>query len=155
MPNTSFFLPPSVIEAEARRQGVPAYQLLDHRVADQVIMVNGAGEVADMSYRAGGRAMRPTQDVVLYGPHGEAIILPGFGVTEMAELQDLAEAVYERESHRPRSVDFEEMRAKAGLPSAHEFNDRFKQGLRDTAKRMRGNFRTAREGLPQRERVIW
>jgi hypothetical protein len=155
MPDTSFFLPPAVIEAEARRQGVPAYKLLDHRVAEQVIMVNGAGEVADMSYRMGGRAVRPVQDVVLYGPHGEAIILPGFGVTEMAELQDLAAAVYEREAKRPRSVDFEEMRARDGLPSAADFSDRFKQGLRDTAKRLRGNSRTSREGLPVRERMVW
>jgi hypothetical protein len=151
----NFYLPDSVIEAEARRQGVPAYQLLDHRVANSVLMVNGVNDVKEMAYRLGGRAMRPKQEIVLYGPHGEAIIIPGLGVTEVAELEELALQVYEREAQRPRSIDFERMRAESGLPSADDFSDRFKEGLRDTAKKLKGNSRTAREGLPQRERVYW
>src|SRR5260221_4239031 len=57
-------------------------------------------DIAEMPYRLGGRGKKPKQPLAFRRPDGGVTMLPGLGVTETAELQDLAYALQER---KPKS----------------------------------------------------
>ncbi len=138
-----FFLPDYWIAERARRMGVPIYQLLSHDCVAEIHAVNDAADAADLSYKLGGRAKKPLREIVVAGPGGNAIVIPGAGVTEAAELEDVAQEAYEHQEARLRAgkpiVDFEALREEAGLPSRKDFDPLFRQALRDRVARHRAN----------------
>ena len=120
-----FFLLDRTLEDLAVTQGLPATAFLPPRVAQHLYTVNDAHDANDLAYRIGGRSKKPTREVFLVGPDGHTpIVLPGFGVTEAAELQETAQEVYELHEKRIRetgsAVDFNRLRANAGLPSSED-----------------------------------
>jgi len=140
----TMFLPDYWIAERARRMGVPIYQLLDPEYAATVHAVNDAHDARDLAYRLGGRAVKPRREIVLVGPDGQSpIVIPGAGVTEAAELEEIALETYERDAARLRAgqplVDFDRLREEAGLPARKEFDALFRQALRDRIARHRAN----------------
>lgn len=138
----TLFLPDYFIAERARRMGVPAYQLLEPEYAQNVLAVAGRAEAKDLAYRLGGRAVKPTRELVLVGPDGRTpIVVPGLGVTEAAELEEVAIAAYEKREKLMRQgkplVDFDELRDREGLPPAKEFDPLFRQALRDRIEKHR------------------
>lgn len=136
--------------------GVPAYQLLTPGYARQVLGVGDQGEAADLAYRLGGRAVKPVQEIVMRGPAGNAVVICGMGAAEAAELQDIAEAVYEEQQAKVDAgepiVNFDELRERHGLPSREEFDPLFRQALRDRIEQHRRNPITDPARQPHKKR---
>lgn len=155
----NFLLPDYFVAERARRMGVPIYQLLSPEYANSVHAVNDAKEAHDLAYRLGGRAVMPMREIVLIGPDGRTpIVIPGLGVTEAAELEDLALEIYERKEQRLREgkplVDFDALREEAGLPSRQEFDPLFRQALRDRIAKHRASPRTDPARVPIKPRGL-
>lgn len=81
-------------------------------------MVKSIGE---MPYRLGGRAVKPNQPVIMRNPDGSTSILPGFGVTETAELQDLAYRNLEKKN--------QDWRERFGFPDRASFDARLREHM--------------------------
>lgn len=149
----TMFLPDYFVAERARRMGVPAYRLLSPEYAATIHAVDGIAEAGDLSYRLGGRASKPVREVVLIGADGRTpVVIPGAGVTEAAELEEIALEVYERQVKKLRAgrplVDFDAMREREGRPLRAEFDPLFRQALRDRIARHRARPRTDPERVP-------
>ena len=139
-----FYLPDWYIEEAAKRAGVPVYKMLTGTYAANVMSVQDAHEADDLAYRLGGRAVKPEREIILMGADGKTpILMPGFGVTEAAELEETAQAVYERQRAKLDAgkpiVDFDELRAKEGLPPTHLAGEFMKEAIWERAKRHKRN----------------
>lgn len=159
MADDTFYLPDSYFHGEAAKAGKSVYELFPEfmRRPEVILPVNDKAEARDLAYRAGGRAAKPHSHVALYGPQGNPILIAALGVTEAAELEEMAIAVYEEEERKVSrglpSVDFEMLRAESGEPSARDFDARFKEGLRDWARKQKRQWRTGgtlRKRTPRR-----
>ncbi len=84
-------------------------------------------DIAEMPYRLGGRAARPHAPLAFRGPGGAVTMLPGLGVTEAAELQDLAYALQER---KPKP----DWRDEMGLPPRETIQERIREHMAEKAK---------------------
>lgn len=145
--DAALYLTQQTMEQIAQRSGIPIYDLFPSWYADRLFSVNGAREAGEISYRMGGRAVRPKDPVVLIGPDGKTpILLVGAGETEAAELEELAQAVYEKGQRRISQgktvIPFDEIREKRGYPAREKFSDLFKQALTDRMERHRRNPRS-------------
>lgn len=153
------FLPDYYIADRARRRGVPIHKLLSPAYANTVHAVNNATEARDLAHRLGGRAAKPAREIVLVGPDGHTpVVIPGLGVTEAAELEDISIAVYEKQEKRLREgkpqVDFDALREREGLPPTKDFDPLFRQAVRDRIAKHRANPRTDPERQPLRPRGL-
>lgn len=97
----------------------------------------------DQIYK-GGRAARPVREIVLVGPDGETpIMIPGMGESEIAEIEEIAQAAYEKAAAtlaRTGSViDFAAERERRGLPPAEKFDELYKTALEDRIQNQRKN----------------
>lgn len=140
----TFFLPEYWRYERARRLGMPAEQLLSPEYAKRVTGVGDGEEASDLAHRLGGRAVRPQGEVILRGADGRTpVIIPALGACEAAELEEIAIGVYEEQEKRLREgrplVDFDELRARDGLPPREEFDPLFRQALRERIARHRAN----------------
>jgi hypothetical protein len=155
----AFLLPEYLIAERAKRMGVPIYHLLEPKYAATVHAVNNAADARDLSHRLGGRAVMPKREIVLVGADGQtAIVIPGAGVTEAAELEDVALEAYEAQEAKLRAgkplVDFDELRERAGLPPRKEFDSLFRQAMQDRIARHKANPRTDPARQPLRTRGL-
>lgn len=98
---------------------------------------NQQAYIDDYTYRMGGRAEKPTEPLVLTDPFGTPVFLVGAGVTEAAELQDIA---YEQiESFRTHAaIDFDEWRDRKGLASRDGFAEKLKDAAEQAINAMKG-----------------
>lgn len=101
--------------------------------AARILHVPQAGttvrDIAEMPYRLGGRAAKPKAPLAFRGKGGNMTMIPGFGVTEAGELQDLAYAVHERQ--QAQQVDWRE---KFGLPSRDTLQERIREHMAEKAR---------------------
>ncbi len=111
-----------------------------HRVLYEVEPGTTLRQIGDLPALLGGMAIKPDAPLVIRTPDGIPVLIPGFGVTEAAELQDLAYGVYEKHQQRLKErrgglID----RERHGLVARERFSDAFKQALADRMERHRRN----------------
>lgn len=106
-------------------------------------------DIAELPYRLGGMAAKPTQALAFRRPDGGVTMLPGLGVTEAAELQDLAYAVQERQT-RPS----EDWRDRLGLPARETLQERIREHMAEKAKFFKRHPVTVRAHTPYAKRVF-
>ena len=154
-----FYLPDYLAWEAARRMGVPITRVLSPDYAGSVHALSNMAEIRDLSYSLGGRSVMPKREIVLIGPDGHSpIVIPGLGVTEAAELEDIATEVYESQEKKLRAgkeiVDFDQLREEEGLPTREEFDPLFRQALRDRIAKHKANPRTDPAREPQKARGL-
>lgn len=138
MADDTIFLPDYVW-----RQYLPP-ELLPDSMKPKTLILRNRADIGDLSQMTGGRAAMPFKPVTLYGPDGATpIVIVTAGVTETAEVEELAIAAYEKakakvDAGKPM-IDFDEIRAKRGLPLRHQFSDHFKEALRNRMDEHRRN----------------
>jgi hypothetical protein len=134
---------------------VPIARVVDLVVCDEQIpydlkgQVSGAlrmNQVAEYAH-AVGRTAKPKAPLMLYGPDNYMpIMVIGDGVTEAAEMQDLAMEALDRQAEsvkkNGRGMNFDEARERAGLVRREDFSDAMKDALRRRADYLRRNWRT-------------
>lgn len=150
-----FFLMDRTLEALAQAQGLPATAFLPARAASRVITVQEAKEADTISAQLGGRAKKPTREILLVGPDGKRpIFLIGAGVTEAAELEEEVHAIYEREAERQRAGHsyFDEVREREGLPPRDKVPDLVREALWERAQQHKRNQVT--DPAPQRSQSL-
>lgn len=77
--------------------------------------------ISDLPYQMGGRAVKPDAPIVIRMTDGSTTILPGFGVTEAAELQDMAYQQLEKKR--------EDWREKYGFADRATFDSRLREHM--------------------------
>jgi hypothetical protein len=77
--------------------------------------------IDDMPHRMGGRAAKPHAPVMMNNSDGSTTIVPGFGVTEVAELQETLYRHVERRAH--------DWRERFGFPSRASFDARIREHM--------------------------
>lgn len=113
--------------------------------------------LSELAYVVGGRHKKPTKDIVITGPDGKTpFVVVADGETEAAELEEIALAMHEHKARRMRQgisggIDFEEIRARRGLPPARAFDALFRQAIADRIARHKQNHRTD----PFRKPLSW
>lgn len=116
-------------------------------------VVAGERQARDIG-AAFGRTHKPRQPLLVYGPDGQTpILIMGDGVTEAAELEDLALEAMERQRERMQAnggswFNFDEARERAGAVRRENFDPAFRQALRDSVARQKANP----SAYPQRNR---
>ena len=106
-------------------------------------------DIAEMPYRLGGRATKPRRPLAFRRPDGGVTIVPGLGVTEAAELQDMAYAIAERQS-RPQ-IDW---RDRLGLPPRETLGERIREHMAGKAKFFKQHAVTASGQTPYDRRLF-
>lgn len=92
----------------------------------------GAVPISEIPAALGGRTAMPTAPVEVYGPQGQVMLLVcGFGVTEAAEIEEIAQEAVERQAERPDLID--DLRYRAGLPDHDQVDGLIRQALLDRA----------------------
>lgn len=105
-------------------------------------------DIAEMPYRLGGMAAKPKQPLAFRRTDGGVTMLPGLGVTEAAELQDLAYAVQERQS-QPQ----EDWRERMGFPSRETLQERIQEHMAEKAKFFKQHAVTLAHRTPHQKRL--
>ena len=77
--------------------------------------------IEDLPYNMGGRASKPLAPIMLRMVDGSIVLLPGFGQTEAAELQDLAYAQLDKKR--------QDWRERFGFESRDTFDSRIREHL--------------------------
>ncbi len=88
------------------------------------------------------------QDIVPGGP--VKLWLPGLGVTEAAELQDLAYAVEARQ----QQANDEDWRERMGLPARESLQERIREHMHEKAKFFKRHSVTVRARTPHTRSVF-
>lgn len=106
--------------------------------------------ISDLPHYFGGRAAKPTAPIAIKMIDGRTVILPGFGVTEAAELEELAYRQLEKKQ--------DDWREKYGFDSRETFDARIREHMDWKVKH---NKHTERPTMPmsylereQRRRAI-
>ena len=143
---------------------IPVARIVDLVVSDEAIPWDLTGEtcgylrhrtaVEDFAH-AQGRTEKPRKPLMLYGPDNYTpIVIVGDGVTEAAEMQDLAlQAIDKQEAQFKKSgrgLDFDDMRERRGLVRREDFDTALKEAFAERAKYLKAHQVT--EGLPRREK---
>lgn len=105
--------------------------------------VDGMKQASDIAY-AFGRDAKPTGPILIHGPDGRVLtMVMGAGLTEAAELQDIAQEVIatnaEREKRQGGTVNFDELREEAGLVPAQHYDAAYRDALRRRVARHKAN----------------
>lgn len=162
-PQGSLFLPDAILHqlmmrerSRLRASGVNPDEFLTPKIGKGVLLARSQRDIANICHKVGGRAKRPGI-LAMEGPSGTVTFMPGMGVTDAAELQDLMFRTWEREQENIRiwgqAIPFRKYWERQGLPQTENFSDIFKQALEDRIKRHKANMRTdppRRPGLPLR-----
>ena len=143
---------------------IPIARVIDLVVCDEPVPWDLTGEVSgyirgrkqvEEFAHAQGRATKPQKPLMLYGPDNYTpIVIVGDGVTEAAEMQDLAlQAIDKQEAQYKKSgrgLDFDDMRERRGLVRREDFDTALKEAFAERAKYLKAHQVT--EGLPRREK---
>lgn len=89
--------------------------------------VRDAAGAKEIGY-AFGRDHKPVKPFLVDTPYGRAVVMTE-GVTEAAELEDLALMAIERQAERAKGDWFAEQRERMGLPEREKFADLFADAL--------------------------
>ena len=130
----------------ARRgpMGYGSTSLLPKKYAGKVVALTAKSQTADLAEVFGGRAATPAQNIVIVGPDGRTpILIAGLGVTEVAELEELAQEAFEKAETKLKKtgtvIPFAEHRERLGKPEAKEFDGLLRQALLDRIKKHKQN----------------
>lgn len=82
--------------------------------------------IAEIPYMLGGMAVKP-EAPIMWGDSMGTTMIPGFGVTESAELQDLA--------YRAADKRRQDWRERFGFPSRESFDTRLREHMEERMKR--------------------
>ena len=134
----TFYLP----ESFYHRHGIP--DMIPGYVKPHVLLLKDERDLNDLAAMAGGRAEKPTKQVILYGADGHTCtVIPGMGVTEAAELEDIARETWENQrakiARNEPVINFKEYREKHGYPKREEFDAFFREALRERMRKHRAN----------------
>lgn len=100
-----------------------------HRVLHVPAPGSTLNDIAELPYRLGGRAKKPKPAVAFRATDGNVTLLPGLGVTEAAEIQDMAYALWERDQKRLSRGEIGIDREALGLPSRDTFDQRLREHM--------------------------
>ena len=103
-------------------------------------------DIEALPYALGGRAAKPAAAVAFRGADGGVTLLPGLGVTEAAELQDYAYALYER-----RQADWRE---RLGVPSRESVVERIQEAMAEKARYYKAHAVTDPGEAPRPRRLF-
>ena len=146
---------------------IPIARVIDLVVCDEPVPWDLTGEVSgylrgrkqveEFAY-AQGRTEKPRKPLMLYGPDNYTpIVIVGDGVTEAAEMQDLAlQAIDKQEAQYKKSgrgLDFDDMRERRGLVRREDFDTALKEAFAERAKYLKAHQVT--EAPAKRERTIF
>lgn len=112
--------------------------------------LRGRKQVEDFAH-AVGRGNMPVKPLMLYGPdNGVPILIVGDGVTEAAEMQDLALAAIEKQETQVkktgRAMDFDQQREQAGMTRREDFGKSLSEAFQRNVKYLKENARTDPKG---------
>lgn len=95
-------------------------------------------DIGELTYRLGGMAIKPKRAIAFRSRKGDATLIPGLGVTEAAEIQDMAYLLHDRqlalqtETHAQR-------RERLGLPTLEQTLNNVSDAMQDKADWFRRN----------------
>lgn len=141
---------PGIYLPLARMLHVPSHVA---RMAQRTAFAQARQDLDDLSQRYRGRADTPAEPIYLYMPDGSQTLIVGGGVTEVAELQEMAEAAMEQAeatmARTGRAVDIDEFRERRGLPPREKVDGMIRQAMADRIARHKAN------PISDPERNIW
>jgi hypothetical protein len=76
-------------------------------------------DIDELPYRLGGRAHKPSRALAWRGQHGNTTLIHGLGVTEAAEIQDMAYALHDKQNKFLFETQAQR-RERVGLPTVQE-----------------------------------
>lgn len=119
----------------------------------------GRQEAFDLAYRLGGRDARPTAPVLIWGPDNRTpIMIIGDGVTEAAELEDIAlEAIdnqAESVKNNGRGMDYDQFREDHGMMRRDEVPAAIKNAIADRIAKHKANPVSDPFRQPQKPRGV-
>ena len=135
---------------------VPVARVVDLVVCDEQVpwdlkgevsgVMRGMAQVSEFAH-AVGREKKPVKPLMLYGADEYMpICVIGDGVTEAAEMQDLAMEALGRQEENVRKygrgMDFDDARERRGLVRREDFGTAMAEAFERKAKEMRANWRT-------------
>lgn len=105
--------------------------------------VGSDAEAAEIAY-AFGRDAKPVAPILVYGPDERVLtVVMGNGLTEAAELQDIAleamEVNRERLKRQGSPVNFDQLREEAGLVPREQYDAAFRDALARRVARHKAN----------------
>lgn len=96
-------------------------------------------DIDDLSHRLGGRGAKPKGALAVHHADQSVTFIPGLGVTEAAELQDLAYGVLEKRQKQNRGEWFDAWRERNGLVPREQFGAAFSNAVHDRIERHKHN----------------
>ena len=140
---------------------IPTARIIDLVVCDEQVpwdlkgevsgVMRGMTQVSEFAH-AVGRTAKPKKPLMVYGPDNYMpICVIGDGVTEAAEMQDLAlEAIGRQEEavkrNGGRGMNFDDARERAGLMRREDFGVAVAEALAERAAYKKRNHRTDPQG---------
>ena len=134
---------------------VPMARVIDLVICEDQVPYDLKGDVCGALQRkqveeyayAMGRTAMPKKPLLLFGPDEYMpILIMGDGVTEAAEIQDLALEALDRQEEsikkNGRGMNFAEARERAGMVRREDFDAAFRDALERNTKRRKANWRT-------------
>lgn len=120
----------------------------------EVSGVLGRQQVTDYAY-ALGREAKPKKPLMVYGPDNYMpICIIGDGVTEAAEMQDLAEEAIGRQEEEVRrhgrGMNFDEARERRGMIRREDFGAAVADAMARRAAYLKANQRTLKADMDAR-----
>ncbi len=95
-------------------------------------------DIGELTYRLGGMAVMPKRAIAFKARSGDTTLIPGMGVTECAEIQDMAYALHERQVARQFETQ-DQRRERVGLPSVKEALAAISDAMLDKAQWFKRN----------------
>ena len=111
-------------------------------------ILSDESHIGDLTAALGGRTAKPRRSIVIWAPDGrQQIILQGAGVTEAAELEDMAfrafdEAREQMAKNGGRAFDADSERERLGLPRREEVGPAMAEAFWADMKEHRASPRT-------------
>lgn len=122
-------------------------------------VMRGKQQVMDFAHAVGRRTM-PKKPLMLYGADNYMpICVIGDGVTEAAEMEDLALEALDRQAEsvkkNGRGMNFDEARERRGMVRREDFGTVLSEALMRNVKRRKANWRTDAADQPKPEKRIF
>lgn len=147
---------------------IPMARVVDLVVCEEQVPFDLRGEVSgairgmkqakDFAH-AVGRSEKPRKPLLVFGPDERTpILIIGDGVTEAAEMQDLALAAIDKQTEQVkktgRGFDFDEAREKKGFVRREDFGTAMAEAFERRAKYLKARQVTEPQA-PRREQRYW
>jgi len=112
-------------ESLQRRRALQAFPT--HQSANASAILSDESQIGDLTAALGGRTAKPRKSLVIWAPDGrQQILLQGGGVTEAAELEEMAYRAFDEareamiKNGNGKAFDAESERERLGLPRGEE-----------------------------------